>query len=78
MRLTFIRSTGLGALVAEVGTVHEVDDARARVFIAGGRAVPAPGEPEPVTPTAITTESIRAEEPTPKRGRPRKESVNES
>lgn len=48
MRLLFLRATGLGDLAAEPGQIVPVDDpARARAFIAAGRAVPAPDDAAP-------------------------------
>lgn len=58
MRLLFTRSTGLGNAVAEPGQILNIEDGQARIFIASGRAVPAPGEIAPDTPKAITTESF--------------------
>lgn len=78
MRLLFLRATGLGSEAAEVGSVHEVDAAKAREFVASGRAIPAPGDEAPITlPDPDPEPEIEPEpepEPvTPKRGRPRKE-----
>lgn len=80
MRLLFLRATGLGSEAAEVGSVHEVDAAKAREFVASGRAIPAPGDeapiplPDPEPEPEIEPEPEPAPEPvTQKRGRPRKE-----
>lgn len=67
MRLLFLRATGLGSIAAEPGQIPDIDfeEGQARVLIARGRAIPAPGEVAPEPHAAITTESLGLNSETP-------------